>query len=441
MSGLLGFYLWNQLKLAFSPSKRMQTLLRLSGWVLVGGCYGYLFGWIAAEQNVPLNGLLYGIHLFVFLCMILSIWFPQLSEPEQAIAPAFPVSKPNRSLFHWVISLFRTSSVGVLLLYIIMFVTISEYHVTLWFSTVIILLAMWTIRYSVMNIMVHRYDNWVRVTTGILLLALGVFIIGMPLLYDWFARLATSISILPALSGYYVLEMQSRSSCRQRRTKSSGKILSNFPEIQLIIRNRKARNLLLAGLLFKIVFLVAFTINPEAFTSSFGLKVIFLLYLMPILTFSYVCNNVWGFFPELWVSIVKVSSSVSFIFKKYLRVVFYPVLIETLIAIPSLFLVLDDIITSLFIVLVGGLTLVITGFVTSVLRPKVTGSAFRFGGNTHQMAFFAHMLILSPLLLLTLHPLIWALMPLYPIGYWLLYRYVQQTYEGHRRNIYQSLIS
>ena len=162
---------------------------------------------------------------------------------------------------------------------------------------------------------------------------------------------------------------------------------------------------------------------------------------MPILTFSYVYNNTWGFFPEVWISIAKTSNSVRTLFKNYLRVVLLPVFVEIIIALPSLFLVSENVFVSGFIVLTGGVTMVITGFAASVMRPKVTGSPFRFGGNTHQMGIFAQFLTLAPLLLLPLHPLMWILMLFYPMGYGVIYRYLKQTYQGHRRNIFNTLMS
>ncbi|WP_460635053.1 hypothetical protein [Larkinella harenae] len=102
-------------------------------------------------------------------------------------------------------------------------------------------------------------------------------------------------------------------------------ILSSLsPVYKVFMSNAKARNAFAFGLLIKVVFLFfqGSLFAGNVFTAEYIQK----LYVSPLILFTYVANNLWGFFPTVWVNSAMGKPTAAY--RLYLQILILPLLLD-----------------------------------------------------------------------------------------------------------------
>ncbi|GAB3906261.1 hypothetical protein GCM10028803_38340 [Larkinella knui] len=141
------------------------------------------------------------------------------------------------------------------------------------------------------------------------------------------------------------------------------------------INNAKSRNAFGFGFIFKIGFLVVFN---SAMTSELKMgSYMVMLYLSPAILFTYVANNLWGYFPALWIT--STLGKRSDVYRTYGQLILIPVLID--LAITLALLAFRKSLTIELVCYYGLVTLSLTlnGLVFSLYKAFYVHNGLNFG--------------------------------------------------------------
>ena len=439
MFRLIIFYLFKRLKLAFSKNQRAKTTIVLLFYGGIALLYGFLLGNFFYEKGYNIDTVLYAIHLFVSSLMIISIWFPQPAQKDAIIASIYPISKLKRAFFHWFVSLWGGGMFSATLLYVSFLYSAGTTSLSLLLGTVAIVVALWTIRKSIITLMLSRFRYGITFWLSIFLLPLSIYCTLLPVIHD-LPEASVTITLIPALAAYVLLELSALETRKVERSKRSLPSFLKITSLQLLAGHSTARNTLLFGYVLRVFFIVQLYVVASGQLSGFE-GYLAVLFASPLLTFTYVYNNTWGFFKEAWIHIDYSANSVTRLFREYLRFLFFPLMVDAFIGLAFILVAPKSVFFILTVVLIGGFMLVITGFATSMMRPKVTGGLMKLSGNTHVAANFSQVALVLPLFLIKLNAWFYLIIPLYILAGYTIFRYVKQTYRGHRRNVYQTLMN
>lgn len=147
------------------------------------------------------------------------------------------------------------------------------------------------------------------------------------------------------------------------------------PVYGAFLNNSKSRNAFGLGLVLKTVFLL-FSNNPFMSTSPMG-YFLQILYISPVILFTYVANNIWGFFPALWVNSTLGKRTDSY--RIYFQLIGLPIILDLIsTAVVVLYTGKLDVQLILFYAL-SSVTLSINGLMFSLYKAFYVQNSMNFG--------------------------------------------------------------
>jgi hypothetical protein len=182
-----------------------------------------------------------------------------------------------------------------------------------------------------------------------------------------------------------------------------------------LFKNHKlAKQLLLFGFGFKVLILAA---DAGAYMTKgvhlYDKNVSLWLFMGPLIIYTYVFNNVWGFYKTLWLTTERTSGN----YKDFLKAILLPLRMPLLLdaGILVLYLALfnhDKAVFILIMYVTSVLVLTPLGIISSFVSPKVVkGGLLSFGAKTSYLYTFISMTVVGLLFLPLLHPLLYLIYP------------------------------
>lgn len=200
------------------------------------------------------------------------------------------------------------------------------------------------------------------------------------------------------------------------KSQNQGKVLNISTNLRLL---KKGYAPLIMAILFKGFLLWAFYISlskgdAETFLSFSAMKYLFIT---PVILFTYVFNNSWGYFRHYWYQVEISQGSPRKVFFYYLRLFRFPLSIDMLMTVIFIIVAPEWMKKTLIIYPASTFLLIIIGFFWSVYSPKFVKKSLSFGKQNASMAAN----LCSMLIAFTFIPLEYVdwyvyLIPLYIIG-------------------------
>jgi hypothetical protein len=176
-----------------------------------------------------------------------------------------------------------------------------------------------------------------------------------------------------------------------------------------------AKQLLLFGLGFKLLMLgIDATVYMAKGVHMLDKNISLWLFVGPLVIYTYVFNNVWGFYKSLWLTTERATGN----YKEFLKASLLPLRLPLLIdaAIVLLYVALFNHKQATFILLMyvaAVLVLTPIGIIASFTSPKmVKGGILSFSAKTSYLYSFISILLLGLLFLPLLHPILYLVYPL-----------------------------
>lgn len=204
--------------------------------------------------------------------------------------------------------------------------------------------------------------------------------------------------------------------------------------LKLIINCPNLRAPFLSSTLAKAILFFNFAINSKAFEGNNKFILIIFLVSTPVILFSNIFNNTWGYWKNVWLTYELRTGSFIDLLKFKLRLILIPLLIDALISLPILFYFTTDYLFIATFYTTSLIAIVSASFLWSVLFPIATQpmKAFQMKQNTSQWASI--ITIVAILILTSIYFFKWAylLIPIYIGGSIVAYLLAKDYYKDKK---------
>jgi hypothetical protein len=389
---MIGFLLYHKLKYHWVGLKNPWKILLTAGLTITAILYGRIFseifnklstgemGFMAPEKFMSLT--LGGLALFTIFRMI----FPVYKPLKQLFPSYYPLSKMEV----YASSLFN-DFIFPYFFYLLVFIITGGYflqsgRIVFILQGCLVLAVSQLIRRLIQYVLDYRLKpsgQWCFVITGSLVLFIG-FRAGL-LMHFMSHSLLIGIVLL-FLSGFYLENVI----VEKRNKELSGHSMINNIHLKLLFNNPKARLPILVGILFKMFILTAdlisFKTNGE---HLFDGQIIFWLFVSPLFIFTYVFNNIWGFWKNLWLNWELRVGDYKPMILLGLKLMLLPLIVDALLTIPLVMMTWNNLQFILLFYTVSAVFLLLCSFAWSLFTPRKISATFQMKGSTSPWSSFA----------------------------------------------------
>ncbi|MBE9467782.1 MAG: hypothetical protein IMY72_05590 [Bacteroidetes bacterium] len=227
-------------------------------------------------------------------------------------------------------------------------------------------------------------------------------------------------SLLLFLLGY----IQNIAVIESRNNEMSGYSNKSSIGLKLLLNNKKVRLPLIIGLLFKTFILIGDLIlfNTKG-DHLFDGQIVFWLLASPLIIYTYVFNNIWGFWKNIWLNMELRVGDYKPMIKQGFRLMILPLVVDAVITIPILMLSWNAFeFISLFYTTTA-FYLIMLSFIWSLITPRNISSTFQMKGSTSPISLVVAMGGVLLMTTIKLNTWFYILIPAYivigGVAYWL----------------------
>ncbi len=397
-----------------NPWKLILTIVLLfTAWI-----YGLFFGYLSNKLSTGEIDIISIERFFNFIFIgiagltIIRMFFPNYIPLKLLFPKYYPISKGKRYLAS-LINNFQKPY----FLYISIFIISTTYYlenlsIQFLITSYLILINSHLVRRCFQYLFDFKTKKKDFIVHILLLFAMLSFFITFLLFKIDLLILLITLMVGLTFIGYF--QESSIESFTNREFKSKSEKLNIT--IKLLINNKKARLPLIVGLIFKsVIFLGDFFIFRTKGTLLFEGQIVFWLFVSPLILFTYVFNNIWGFWKNIWLNIDTRIGQYKPLIWLGLRLMLIPLILDMIITIPIILLSWNNLRIIVIFYFTTSVYLVMLSFLWSLITPRKIMSIFQMKGSTSPLSIIAAMG--GVLLLTTIRINYWFyfLIPLYVI--------------------------
>lgn len=197
----------------------------------------------------------------------------------------------------------------------------------------------------------------------------------------------------------------------------TGKRIPGIIPFKLVYNNKKARLPLIIGLLFKTLILASdLYLSRVRGEHLFDGRFVYWLFASPLLIFTYVFNNIWGFWKNIWVNLDIRKGGYKPMIRQGLSLMLLPMSMDIVLTLPVLLLSWDN---TEFVLLFYCTTigyLMMLSFLWSLITPEKISSTFQMKGSTSFLSVIASAGGVLLFTTMKINPWFYFLIPLLLIG-------------------------
>ncbi len=367
----------------------MVLFLFITAWA-----YGATYGVISNKLTSGVTGIIsveqfrYYTLLAVAGITLARMVFPNYIPMKQLFPVYYPVSRIEKYLASLVIDFQKP-----FFFYILVFIFSSYYYL----QTYALQFLITGLLVVVTSHLVRRFlqyltdfetkSSWWFVH-GLGVSAIVLFFVALIFKGIEFPFLLIALALILVWIGFF--QEGSIISIRQGEMTSRTNKLHIIPK--LLLNNKKVRLPLVIGLLFKsfilvIIFLAAKLKGKDLFEKQF----VFWIFATPLILFTYVFDNMWGFWKSLWLNLELRIGQHKILVGYGLRLMLIPLLIDLLVTMSLLLFSRNDYRFIIIFYLTTTVYLVTMSFFWSVLTPRKIMSFFHMKASTSALSMIAAM--------------------------------------------------
>ncbi len=405
----------------FFRQNKLQRVLLLGGGIVLSGFYGWLFSYLLEQArttgDTSVSEVIGYINLFVLGITIIRGFFPAYVPKLDLIPKLYPIKPLKRFWVELPVELFSPFNFILVNFLFLLFILAPEYTFMHLLQSIMVLLTAHVTKRS-LQVMVERKMRWLHinflsaVVLGAAFVALQVRLPMYNPASSWFDLVVHMAALGAFLGANYFLELAAFEPKRKVVNYSHNKHRSL--SWRLFKNSKQARQLLLFGLGLKLIILGA---DAAVFTAKgihiYDKNLTIWIFFGPAIIYSYVFNNTWGFYKNLWLTVERANGSAKDFFKASLIPLRVPLLLDAaILAAYVAFFNHQDAVFILVMYVATVLVLTPLGILASFVSPKVVkGSMMSFSAKTSYLYNMLSLLLVGLLLLPLLHPLLYLLYP------------------------------
>ncbi|MFT2007977.1 hypothetical protein ACMA1I_04820 [Pontibacter sp. 13R65] len=407
---------------SYFRQKRTQRALLLAVGIVLAGFYSWMFTYLLHKAheggiNPGVDKVLGYANLALLAITIMRGFFPAYIPKSDFINRIFPIQPLQRFWTELVVELVSPFYFVLLNFLIILFLMSPDYTLTHFLQSILVLFTAHVTRRS-LQIFIERKVKWLSSAFGSAAVMAGAFValqVKAPMFEaaSSVMMLAVHLAAVAAfLASNYLLEQAAFEP--KRRVVNYSHNARRSLSWRLFNNHKMAKQLLLFGLGFKVLMLgVDATVFMAKGVHMFDKNLSLWLFVGPLVIYTYVFNNVWGFYRNLWLTTERTTSD----YKAFLKISLMPLRLPLLIdaALVVAYVVFFNQEQSTFILLMyiaSVLVLTPIGIIGSFTSPKpVKGGVLSFSAKTSYLYSFVAVFLIGLLFLPLLHPILYLVYP------------------------------
>jgi len=275
----------------------------------------FLYNIAAPEKRVK---LLTGIYSSLIFIPLIFLFFPSFSLKKTVVAPQYPQSRMKKALIDLLaFSLWKTIYLILLLFVVVFCCFLQNFDIQLFGC----LLSYWLAGiFFAENL--YNAISWQKYIYGLLTIMIAVFLfflIHKIIIIDNSVNYLLAICIVIFICFYFLFYTSKPERYRKNKIADKYSIKeSKWLYIKLLLRNKNLIIVMLMGFVFKIVLLSMFSVKIKTVDALIGKILPFLIFFSPIIIFTYVFDNIWGYFYSIQLNHIIINNS----FRKELKTYF-----------------------------------------------------------------------------------------------------------------------
>ncbi|MEJ8802251.1 hypothetical protein [Pontibacter sp. H249] len=407
---------------SFFRQKKLQRVLLLSLGIVGSAFYAWLFSFLLTKAhqdgiNPGVQQVLQYTNLFLLAIIILRGFFPAYIPKSNLIPRIYPVKALQKFQAEFVVELVSPFYFILINFLFLLYLMSPEYtFLHLLQSTLVIHTAHVTLRS--LQVFVERRMRWLSINFASAAVMAGGFValqarVPMYTASDEWLYLVVHLASLGLLivSNFFVEQAAAEPKRREVSYSTSARRSLGW---RLFKNHKLAKQMIVFGLVFKGFFLAVDAFSAyKTGTHIFDKNMIMWIFVGPMIIYSYVFNNAWGFYRNLWLSIERSSGSYVDFVKASLLPLRVPLMMDAMLTV--IYVMLFNQANAMFIVaLYIGSVLLLTpfGIIVSIISPKaIKGGLFSFEAKSSYFYNFLGMALYAMLFLPLLHPILYLVYP------------------------------
>lgn len=310
MDRLLIFFIYKRLKSFYSVSN-WRALVGLALLALTLMCYalgsGFLYShFLATDKTQSAINILNSIKMMLILLPALFKFFPAISFKKQLVATNYPISKFKIAILDFIGVCLLKSTNWVFFLFVMVF---NQTAIRLGGAESFSLFLYWFCGFlfaeNLINAVTWKKYNYLLLVAAVIFVDIAlIYGIGWLVLapnYVFVAQGISTVVLLTSFFGFYeskiIMPVYQYLPHLSRSNLTSKWVIVS----KMLFNNERFRFVLLIAIGMKIVMLIVFLSKRQqnSFQEILDKMPFLLLFETPILLFSYLFNNIWGYFWQV----------------------------------------------------------------------------------------------------------------------------------------------
>ena len=386
---LLSFTIALRLELFFRGKYIFIKILTLLGIIILAIVYAYAFSIIIVQQNLEsenIGKIWFVLNILTFCLLTFRNIFPFFKTKSELISRLYPITPFVRIFVDFVYEIISYSHAFVIFFFASMVILSSQFKVGNVINSILIILLSYLMEKMLRVLFNSISENGKRSNVGRFLLSVILLITShfwiyfqMPQL--WIINIAYLLNFMAMFLIYYQMEnnyLEERSKNVDQYTGS----FWNYTIISIYLKNKAAFNALIIVIIVKVSILifVTFAISLKKDMPIFVYN--FWLTISPVTLFTYIHNNSFGYFGNLFYSIELHKGSVIELLIIYTKLLVVPLIFDALIF--FLFTIINSrlLLSSILFYLFSIIILALSGFQFSIRRYCLIDNNITFKNTT-----------------------------------------------------------
>ncbi|MCC9134906.1 hypothetical protein ACFSKU_19600 [Pontibacter silvestris] len=435
---------------SYFRQKRLQRILLFMLGIVASGFYSWIFSFMLqntqeSEINLTSEKVIGYANLALLAITVLRGFFPAYIARVEIIQRIYPIKPLKKFWVEMVVELASPFYFILLNFLFLLFLMAPSYSFLHLMQSVLVLLTAHVIKRS-LQIFVERKMRWSHKHFIASAVFTGAFIalqVRTPM-YEpaasWFFLIAHTVAFGFFIAANFFLEQAAAEPRRKVVNYShNGRRSLSW---RLFKNHKPARQLIIFGLAFKVLMLAA---DAGAFAAKghhlYDQNKVIWMFMGPLVLYTYVFNNVWGFYKNLWLTTERTTGNYKDFLKAILLPLAIPLLVDAIVSILyAAFFNHENMLFILLMYVTSVLVLTPVGIVASFVSPKVVkGSLMSFGSKTSYLYTFISMTLFAMLFLPMLHPLLYLIYPLLIAGALFALVAVLKEYPKYKYKLFETL--
>lgn len=435
---------------SYFRQKKLQRVLLLALGIVLSGFYAWLFTYLLQQAregllNMDVRQMLGYTNLLLLAFTILRGFFPAYIPKADFINRIYPVKPLKRFWTELIVELVSPFYFVLLNFLLLLFMMSPDYTFLHFAQSFLVFLTAHITRRS-LQILIERKIKWRSSVFWGAVVMTGAFVAleARAPMFEPIDSVMMLVVHLASLSSFLVANflLEQAAFEPKRRTVNYSSDARRSLGWRLFKNHKMAKQLLLFGLGFKVLMLgIDAAVYMAKGVHMLDKNMSLWLFVGPLVIYTYVFNNVWGFYKNLWLTTERATGSYKAFLKASLMPLRMPLLIDA--AIVVLYVTFFNHEQATFILLMySAAVMVLTpiGVIASFTSPKmVKGGILSFSAKTSYLYSFISILLLGLLFMPLLHPMLYMVYPVVIALTLFAMVAVLQEYKHYKYKLFETL--